>query len=142
MGFCLTRRIKPMVKKTYIRPDNLHQPFSHYSHATIVEAPAKFIFCAGQVAGDAEGNILGPDDFEAQGELVMKNLRGVLKDAGADFSDVVKLTSYVCCPHDIKRVRALVKKYFPENPPANTICILRGLAHPDYLLEIDATAVL
>lgn len=131
-----------MVKKSYIKPKDLHQPFSQYSHAVIVEEPKKFVFCAGQVAGDENGNILGPDDFEAQGELVIDNLKAVLKEAGADLTDVIKLVSYVCSPHDVKKVRALVKGHFPDNPPANTICVLRGLAHPDYLLEIDATAVL
>lgn len=130
-----------MVKSTHLRPTNTHTPFSHYSHAVIVENPSKFIFCAGQVAGNADGKILGPDDFEAQGELVMANLQNVLADAGAKMTDVIKLVSYVCSPHDVKKVRALVKKHFPDNPPANTICVLRGLAHPDYLLEIDATAV-
>jgi 2-iminobutanoate/2-iminopropanoate deaminase len=131
-----------MVKKTFIKPGAMHQPFSQYSHAVIVEAPSKFVFCAGQVAGDEKGNILGHDDFEAQGELVMHNLKNVLGEAEAGFTDVIKLTSYVCSPHDVKKVRALVKKHFPDNPPANTICVLRGLAHPDYLLEIDATAVI
>lgn len=130
-----------MVQKTFIRPKGMHQPFSQYSHVVIVEAPTKWIFCAGQVAGDENGKILGPDDFEAQGELVMANLKKALAEAGASLPDVVKLVSYVCSPHDVKKVRALVRKHFPENPPANTICVLRGLAHPDYLLEIDATAV-
>ena len=62
-------------------------------------------------------------------------------ESGATLSDVVKLVSYVCSPHDVQKLRALVQKHFPENPQANTICVLRGLAHPDYLLEIDATAV-
>ena len=123
-------------------PSGMHTPFSHYSHSVEVEGAKKLIFCAGQVAGDDQGNILGPDDFEAQGELVMANITKVLSEAGARFGDVVKLVSYVCNPHDVKKVRALVKKHFPENPPAHTICFLRGLAHPDYLLEIDATAVL
>lgn len=131
-----------MVKNTHLRPKNTHTPFSHYSHAVIVENPTKFIFCAGQVAGDPNGKILGPDDFEAQGELVMENLKSVLDEAGAKMTDVIKLVSYVCSPHDVKKVRALVKKHFSENPPANTICVLRGLAHPDYLLEIDATAAI
>ena len=130
-----------MVKKTFIRPKGMHQPFSQYSHVVIVEQPTKWILCAGQVAGDEKGNILGPDDFEAQGELVIANLKKALAEAGASLPDVVKLVSYVCSPHDVKKVRALVRKHFPENPPANTICVLRGLAHPDYLLEIDATAV-
>jgi len=130
-----------MVTKTYNSPQGMHTPFSQYSHSVSVEGAQKLIFCAGQVAGDDDGNILGPEDFEAQGKLVMKNLVRVLAEAGAQLTDVVKLTSYVCSPHDVKRVRALVKEHFSEKPPANTICVLRGLAHPDYLLEIDATAV-
>src|SRR5512139_3918426 len=101
-----------MANKTHIRPKGMHTPFSQYSHAVIVEAPTRFIFCAGQVAGDENGHILGPDDFEAQGELVMANMKRVLKEAGAELSDVVKLVSYVCSPHDVKKVRALVKKHF------------------------------
>ncbi len=129
-----------MVKKTFNSPDDIHHPFSHYSHSVVVEGIDKLIFCAGQVAGDGEGNILGPEDFEAQGELVMANMKQVLNEAGAELTDVIKLVSYVCSPHDVIKVRALVKKHFPVNPPGNTICVLRGLAHPDYLLEIDATA--
>jgi enamine deaminase RidA (YjgF/YER057c/UK114 family) len=104
-----------VVKNTHIRPKNTHTPFSHYSHAVIVENPTKFIFCAGQVAGDPDGKILGPDDFDAQGELVMANLKKVLAEAGAKMTDVVKLVSYVCSPHDVKKVRALVKKHFPHD---------------------------
>jgi enamine deaminase RidA (YjgF/YER057c/UK114 family) len=85
---------------------------------------------------------LDPESFEAQGELVIKNLEHVLSECGAKLTDVIKLVSYVCSPHDVSKVRALVKKHFPSNPPANTICVLRGLAHPNYLLEIDATAVI
>ena len=129
------------MKKTHIKPEAMHAPFSHYSHAVAVEGAQRIIFCAGQVAGDAEGNILEPGDFEAQGELVIANIRKVLAEADATLSDIVKLVSYVCSPHDVQNLRTLVQKYFPENPPANTICVLRGLAHPDYLLEIDATAV-
>jgi 2-iminobutanoate/2-iminopropanoate deaminase len=131
-----------MAKVTHNKPKGVHAPFSHYSHSVIVEGSHKVIYCAGQVAGDENGKILGPHDFEAQGELVIANLKRVLAEAGANLSNVVKLVSYVCSPHDVAKVRALVKKHFVENPPANTICVLRGLAHPDYLLEIDATAVI
>ena len=130
-----------MVKVIHNRPKGMHAPFSHYSHSVVVEGPHKTIYCAGQVAGDETGKILDPHDFEAQGELVITNLKRVLSESGATLNNVVKLVSYICSPHDVSKVRALVKKHFPENPPANTICVLRGLAHPDYLLEIDATAV-
>ena len=131
-----------MVKKIFNSPTKIHAPFSHYSHSVVIQGIDKLIMCAGQVAGDESGNILGPDDFEAQGELVIDNLKKVLKEAGAELTDVIKLVSYVCNPHDVKKLRALVKKHFPENPPGNTICVISGLAHPDYLLEIDATAAL
>ncbi len=131
-----------MVKKTFISPKSAHTPFSTYSHAVIVEAPTKIIYCAGQVAGDAHGNILGPESFEAQGELTIENLKKTLAECGATLADIVKLVCYVCSPHDVPKVRALVKKHFSTNPPANTICVLRGLAHPNYLLEIDATAAI
>jgi enamine deaminase RidA (YjgF/YER057c/UK114 family) len=121
----------------------MHAPFSAYSHAVVVEKAQKLIFCAGQVAGEANGAILGPDDFEMQGELTIANLKRVLAEAGASLGDVVKLVSYIVKPEHVPNVRALVKKHFGgAHPPANTICVLQGLAHPDYLVEIDATAVL
>ena len=138
--FAVDRQGSPMEKKV-LKPKGMHSPYSSYSHGFVVEGAQKLIFCAGQVAGLPDGSIFGPDDFEAQGELVMKNLREVLADAGATFGNIVKLVTYVCSPHDVKKARALIKKHFPTDPPPNTICILRGLAHPDYLLEIDATAV-
>ncbi|WP_417586666.1 RidA family protein [Pararhodobacter oceanensis] len=131
-----------MTKITRFSPSGTHAPFSTYSHAVVVEGHQKLIFCAGQVAGDEHGNVLGPEDFEAQGELTIKNLKAVLAEANATLSDVVKLVTYVCNPHDVPKVRALIKKHFSENPPGNTICVISGLAHPDYLLEIDATAVI
>ena len=64
-----------MVKKIFVSPKSAHTPFSTYSHAVVVEAPTKTIYCAGQVAGDANGNVLGPEDFEAQGDLAIENLK-------------------------------------------------------------------
>lgn len=130
------------MKKTVLKPKGTHNPFSAYSHGFVVEGAQKLIFCAGQVAGLPDGTILGPDDFDAQGELVIKNLKDVLANAGATLDNVVKLVTYVCNPHDVPKARALIKKHFPVDPPPNTICILHGLAHPNYLLEIDATAVI
>ena len=49
---------------TYNRPESVRTPFSHYSHSVVVEEPSKTIYCAGQVAGDEQGNILGPDDLK------------------------------------------------------------------------------
>ena len=73
-----------MVKVIHNRPKGMHAPFSHYSHSVVVEGPHKTIYCAGQVAGDETGKILDPHDFEAQGELVITNLKRVLSEVGRD----------------------------------------------------------
>ena len=129
------------MEKTVLQPKTLHEPFSSYSHGIVVEGAQQIIFCAGQVAGDAEGNLVGEGDFNAQGEQVMSNLRDVLAEAGATFADVVKLTTYVVRKEDTQNARDLVGRHFKENPPANTLCVLQGLATPAYLVEIEAIAV-
>ena len=129
------------MEKTVLQPKTLHKPFSAYSHGIVVDDARRIIFCAGQVAGDAKGDIVGEGDFEAQGEQVMSNLRDVLAEAGATFADVVKLTTYVVRKEDTQRARDLVGRHFKDHPPANTLCVLQGLAHPSFLVEIEAIAV-
>jgi enamine deaminase RidA (YjgF/YER057c/UK114 family) len=130
------------MEKTILQPKTLHKPFSAYSHGIAVDGAKRVIFCAGQVAGDAEGNIVGEGDFDTQGEQVMSNLRDVLAEAGAAFADVVKLTTYIVRKEDTQKARDLVGRHFSEHPPANTLCVLQGLATPAYLVEIEAIAVL
>ena len=74
------------MEKRILQPETLHKPFSAYSHGIEVKGANRLVFCAGQVAGDAEGNIVGEGDFDAQGEQVMSNLRDVLAEAGASFA--------------------------------------------------------
>jgi enamine deaminase RidA (YjgF/YER057c/UK114 family) len=104
------------------------------------EGAKKLVFCAGQVAADVKGNVLPPDNFAAQAKMVMKNLKNALAAGGAKISDVTKITIYICNPHDVPKARELLRDYFGKNPPASTLCILRGLASPNFLLEIEAIA--
>ena len=129
------------MEKRVLQPKTLHKPFSAYSHGISVEGAKRMVFCAGQVAGDAEGNIVGEGDFDAQGEQVLSNLRDVLAEAGATFADVVKLTTYVVKKEDVQNARNLMGKHFKNYPPPNTLCVLQGLANPSFLLEIEAIAV-
>jgi enamine deaminase RidA (YjgF/YER057c/UK114 family) len=84
--------------------------------------------------------MLLPDDFAAQTKMVMKNLTKALAAGGAQLSDVTKVTIYICNPHDVPKARSILYDYFDKHPPASTLCILRGLANPDFLLEIEAIA--
>lgn len=129
-----------MARISRSNPDNIAKPFSNYSHVVTVEGAQKLVFCAGQVAADVEGKVLPPDDFSAQTRMVMKNLENALGAGGARLSDVTKVTIYICNPHDVPKARAILFDYFGAHPPASTLCILRGLANPNFLLEIEAIA--
>jgi enamine deaminase RidA (YjgF/YER057c/UK114 family) len=129
-----------MARITRKNPKTIAQPFANYSHVVTVEGATKLIFCAGQVAADAKGKVLPPDDFEAQTKMVMTNLKNALAAGGAKLSDVTKVTIYICNPHDVPKARRILQDYFGKHPPGSTLCILRGLANPNFLLEIEAIA--
>jgi enamine deaminase RidA (YjgF/YER057c/UK114 family) len=129
-----------MVKITRTNPSNISKPFSNYSHVVTAEGAQKLVFCAGQVAADVDGKVLPPDDFAAQTRMVMQNLTNALAAGGAKLSDVTKVTIYICNPHDVPKARAILFDYFGDHPPGSTLCILRGLAHPNFMLEIEAIA--
>jgi enamine deaminase RidA (YjgF/YER057c/UK114 family) len=129
-----------MAKITRTNPKTISKPFSNYAHVVTVEGAKKLVFCAGQVAADMDGKVLPPDDFVAQTKMVMKNLANALAAGGAKLSDVTKVTIYICNPHDVPMARGILYDYFGKHPPASTLCILRGLANPNFLLEIEAIA--
>jgi len=129
-----------MAKIKRINPKTISKPFTNYAHVVTVEGAKKLVFCAGQVAADVEGKVLPPDDFGAQATMVMQNLKNALAAGGAKLSDVTKVTIYICNPHDVPKARGILKDYFGKHPPGSTLCILRGLANPNFLLEIEAIA--
>jgi len=87
------------VKIDRIQPEGMNvrmqQGKPAYSHVVTVTGPAKTIYIAGQLARDAEGNIVGPGDIRAQLEQTFKNLDLCLKAAGATWADVVKTNTFV-----------------------------------------------
>jgi 2-iminobutanoate/2-iminopropanoate deaminase len=129
-----------MAKITRTNPGNISKPFANYSHVVTVEGAQKLVFAAGQVAADVDGKVLPPEDFDAQAKMVMQNLTNALAAGGAKISDVTKITIYICNPHDVPKARGILQQYFGDHPPGSTLCILRGLANPNFLLEIEAIA--
>ena len=129
-----------MANITRTNPKTISKPFSNYAHVVTVEGAKKLVFCAGQVAADVDGKVLPPDDFEAQTRMVMDNLTKALAAGGAKLSDVTKVTIFICNPHDVPKARGILQSYFGSNPPGSTLCVLRGLANPNFLLEIEAIA--
>ena len=113
-----------------------------YSHA--VEAVGgRTLYVAGQVALAPDGTLVGPGDVRVQAEQVFENLRAVLAAGGADYGDVVKLGFYLRDFTAFDAVRAVRDQYVDTaNPPASTAVAVVSLAAPEFLIEVDAVAVL
>jgi 2-iminobutanoate/2-iminopropanoate deaminase len=73
---------------------------------------------------------------------VFRNLKAVLHGAGASMAHVVKLTTYLTRQQDVGTVVGIRRAQFAEEPPATTLVIVAGLANSDYLIEVEAVAVL
>lgn len=131
-----------MTTKTFKNPENVHKPFSSYTHCVEVSNPNKILYCSGQIPATLDGKVLDAQDFKAQGELVIKNLKTVLSDSGAQLTDVVRLVTYLSRKQDVPELRELLSRHFADNPPANSVSIVQSLTHDDILIEIEATAVL
>jgi enamine deaminase RidA (YjgF/YER057c/UK114 family) len=126
--------------RRYLNPETLSKP-TGYTH--VVEARgSRNVYISGQVAFDAQGQIVGIGDLEAQTEQVFRNLQAALTAAGATFADVVKMTYYLLDMRQIGVVRTVRERYLPDLRPASTAVGVNGLAHPDFLVEIEAIAVL
>ena len=107
----------------------------------MVAAAGKLLFISGQVAFDDQGQVVGRGDIVAQATKVFENLQAVLRAAGADFSSVIKTNYYITDVSLFPKVAALRPRYFSAPFPASTMVEVKGLVHPDLLLEIEAVAV-
>lgn len=116
-------------------------PAGHYSHGLVVEA-SRWLFVAGQVPLDPDGQLVGPGDAEVQAEQVLLNLGRVVEAAGGALSGVVKCTVYLVDLADRAAVGRARQRFFPHPPPTNTLVVVTSLAHPEFLVEIDAVVAL
>ena len=126
------------VKRT--NPPTLSTP-TGYTHVVEVTGPAKTVYIAGQIAFDKEGKLVGAGDMAAQAEQVFKNLQAALDTAGAKFSDVVKMNTYVTDMAKAPAVREVRARYFGQSTPASTLVQVAALARPELMIEIEVIAV-
>jgi len=126
------------VKRT--NPPTLSTP-TGYTHVVEVTGPAKTVYIAGQIAFDKEGKVVGAGDMAAQAEQVFKNLQAALEAAGAKFSDVVKMNTYITDMAKAPAVREVRARYFGQTAPASTLVQVVALARPELMLEIEVVAV-
>jgi enamine deaminase RidA (YjgF/YER057c/UK114 family) len=127
-------------RRTAQNPPGVAEPLkSHYSNCVRVEA-GPLLFLSGQVSVDADGNLVGKGDIQAQAKQVFENLRVQLEANGASMADMLKLTVFVKDISTFHSLSDLRLSYFPSNGPASTIVEISNLAWPEFLIEVEAVA--
>jgi enamine deaminase RidA (YjgF/YER057c/UK114 family) len=131
-----------MAQVQHLNPDGLSKNPA-FSQVITVRGPAKTIYVGGQDAVDASGTIVGKGDLAAQSVQVLANVQTALAAAGAGLEHVVKWGVYIVAGQDLRAGFAAFQQAWGgrPNPPTVTMAFVAGLAHPDYLVEIDAVAV-
>ncbi len=127
----------------HINPDTIHKPGA-YSHV-VVGAGTRVVSVAGQVAMDVQGNLVGKGDFAAQALQAYQNVAAALAAAGATFDDVTKMTVFIVGFDEATHFAPLVEarsQVITGDKPANTLIGVQALFRPDFLIEVEAMAVL
>ncbi|MFI7319883.1 RidA family protein [Streptomyces venezuelae] len=129
-----------MSRLTHIHAPEGVAPATAYTH--VVMGSGRFVAVSGQLALDEDGEPVGEGDAAAQARQVFENLRRCLAAAGATFDDVVKLTYFVTDMAHMPAVRAARDAFLdPERLPAASAVQVASLVGPEFLMEIEAFAV-
>jgi 2-iminobutanoate/2-iminopropanoate deaminase len=131
--------------KDYINPNSLFQSLPHGFSQIVVATGKKMVFVSGQTAWDERKNIVGRDSVLEQARQAFRNLEKAMEAAGGTLKDIVALRIYVVDyqAESGTAVGTVLREVFStENPPASTWIGVAALADPEFLIEIEATAVL
>lgn len=130
------------MKTRFLNPPGLCPTFG-WSHV-VSHTGGKTIYISGQTAVDEQGRVVGKGDLRAQAVRAWECVGIALKAAGATFEDLVKTNLYVVNfqPEQLPILREVRARYVSaEHPPASTLVGVTALAVPDWLIEIEAIAV-
>jgi enamine deaminase RidA (YjgF/YER057c/UK114 family) len=124
----------------------LGNPLGQYRHMSRVKA-SEFLFIAGMLSADKDGNVVGDGDFDAQCRQVFQNLHEALKSANARWSNVVQFTTYLVHSQSIPkfmeyRLREFPKMFPDGKYPPNTLLMIDRLVNEKFLVEVQAIAAL
>jgi enamine deaminase RidA (YjgF/YER057c/UK114 family) len=129
-------------KVIYINPDTLNKNPA-FTNVVVASGPVRTVYIGGQDAVDASGAIIGKDDIKAQTEQILRNIQAALTAANARLEHVVKWNLYVREGQSLQAGYEVFQRVWGNrpNPPAISFVFVAGLAHPDFLAEMDAIAV-
>jgi reactive intermediate/imine deaminase len=127
--------------KTQVSTAALRSPNGVFSQATTIEATGRLVFVSGMTARRPDGELVGVGDVREQTRQVCENVKAAVEAAGGTLADVCRVDVYVRNMEDFAKIHEIRAQYFTEPLPASTMVEVSKLAHPDYLIEINAIAV-
>ncbi len=132
------------IQKEHLNPETLFSSLPFGFTQVVTSRGGKTVHVSGQVALDANMEIVGKGDLGVQANQALENVKRALEAAGAALADVVRMRIYVVnfTPDYIDPIASATRAFFPEKtPPASTLIGVQSLALSDLLIEIEVTAV-
>ena len=127
--------------KTTYNPETMRKPFGIFSNAAMA-GPGRLYFISGQVAVDVNGNVVGRGDIRVQTRQVLENITAALAAVGGTMDDVACVNVFVVNLEHLAAIHEVRAEYWQRDYPASTLVQVAGLVHPDYLIEINAVAII
>jgi len=124
-----------------IRSPRVYKSTAPFSLATLTRG-GRQLHVSGQVAQGPDGQTIGKGNIEAQATQVLENLRALVEQAGGSLADVARIVVYLTAREHLPAVMEVRRRYFREPYPATTAVVVAGLANPEWMVEIEATAIL
>jgi 2-iminobutanoate/2-iminopropanoate deaminase len=121
-------------------PSGVYDP-AGYSQGVKVTGAQTILFLAGQVAYDKDGGVAHKGDFKGQARDIFGSIKKLVEAGGGTLENVVKINTYVTDVRNRPDFRVVRDEFFGVKGPASTMVEVCALAHPDYLIEIEAIAV-
>jgi 2-iminobutanoate/2-iminopropanoate deaminase len=128
--------------KREVTSDSIRKPIGVFSQATVVEARGRLVFISGMTARRADGSIAGIGNIEVQTRQVCENIKAAVEGAGGRLDDVCRVDVFVRNMEHFNAIHKVRGEYFKPPLPASTMVEVTKMVSPDYLIEINAIAVI
>ncbi|HJN14384.1 MAG TPA: RidA family protein [Armatimonadota bacterium] len=129
------------MKRREIQPASVARPVAEYAQGVEVDG-GRTLFIAGQVAIDTEGRLVGEGDIRAQTRQVLGSIKAIVEEAGGSMGDIVKMTTFLTNMDDYAGFVEVRSEFIPAPYPAATLVAVESLVRPEWLVEVEAIAVL
>ena len=113
-----------------------------YSQAVKVTGGETILYIAGQVAYDDNGNAAHAGDFKSQARAALQALKAQVEAGGGTMANIVKVNTYLTDIRHRADYGPIREEFFGKKMPAHTLVAVAALAQPEFLIEIEAVAVI